>query len=104
MDYRPPIPAEIREHYVDDWLYLGLISMKAGQVGEQHVHEWDHPTIVCGGTVRLYEDGLYKGTYTGFTYVSVKAGHKHWFEAETDVMLICAHNLRGRGYPALKEI
>lgn len=98
------VPSEVREHYVDDWLYLGLITLKAGQVGEQHVHEWDHPTIIFDGMVRLYVDGQYQGTYSGFTYVSVKADHKHWFEAETDAKLCCVHNLRGRGYPALKEI
>lgn len=100
---KPTPPPEVKEFYVDDWLYLGLMPMKAGQVGTQHVHEYEHPTVVCYGTVSLKVDGRLIGRFVGPTYVTIKAGEQHEFTAETDALLICAHNLRGEGYPRLME-
>ena len=96
-------PPEVTEFYADDWLYLGLIPLKAGQAAVQHVHDYDHPTVVAVGTIRAWVDGADIGEFTAPTYVSIKAGSEHRFLAVTDALLFCAHNLRGKGYPAVTK-
>jgi quercetin dioxygenase-like cupin family protein len=97
------LPAGMSEYYVDDWLFVGLLPLKKGQIIEQHVHTYDHPTVVPYGTVHLWVDGEDKGEITGPTYATIKAGQRHRFVAVSDTMILCCHNLRGEGYPAISE-
>lgn len=96
-------PAEMKEFYADDWLFVGVIPLKAGEAAEQHVHEYDHPSVVATGTIRVWVDGEDKGLFVAPTYVTIRAGQQHRFLAVTDALILCCHNLRGEGYPALLE-
>jgi hypothetical protein len=89
------------EFYVDDWLFLKLYPLKAGEMVAQHVHLYDHVTVVATGTVRLTIDGVDQGEVTGPKPVTIRALAQHSMVAVTDALLFCAHNLRGEGYPAL---
>jgi quercetin dioxygenase-like cupin family protein len=100
IDKRPP---EMTEFYADDWLFVGLIPLKAGEVAQQHVHTYDHPTVIPYGTVRAWDNDVYLGEKSGPTYFTIKAHHKHRFYAVTDTLICCCHNLRGEGYPATEE-
>lgn len=110
---RPPdVPAEARrelkladapEFFVDDWLFVKQIPLKAGEAAEQHVHEYDHVTMVAVGTVRVWVDGEDCGEAAAPKPLTILAGQKHMFLAVTDAVLYCIHNLRGEGYPAVRR-
>ena len=99
-DRRPP---PVKEFYVDDWLYVGLIPLKKGEVAAQHVHEYDHPTVIPYGTIEAWVNDERLGEFTGPTHLTIKAGEAHRFLAKTDTLILCCHNLRGEGYPAVRE-
>lgn len=94
-------PPETKEFYVDDWLYVGLIPLRAGEVAAQHVHDLDHPTLIVSGTVQAWADGKDLGDFIAPTYVTIRAGIRHSFLAKSDALICCCHNLRGEGYPAV---
>ena len=96
-------PAEMAEFYIDDWLFVGTIPLKAGFLAGQHVHEYDHPTFVAHGTIRVWVNDEDRGEVTAPGHVTIKAGERHKFLAVTDAVILCIHNLRGEGYPAIRE-
>ena len=89
------------EFYVDDWLWLKAILLKPGQQIDQHVHLYDHPTVIGFGTVDAWIDGQHQGEITGLKVLTIRALAQHSFIAKTYALVLCAHNLRGEGYPAL---
>lgn len=95
-------PAEMKEFYVDDWLFVGLIPLKAGEVMQQHVHTYDHATVVAAGTIQVWVEGKFTKEYVAPTYVTIRAKEAHRFLAVTDALVLCCHNLRGEGYPAIE--
>jgi len=104
----PEIVGEKRENpgiqlYVDDWLWTKLISLNKGEKAEQHVHEFDHPTIVATGAIKVWIDGKYQGVVFSPSIITIKAQQKHEFLAIIDSVICCVHNLRGEGYPAISE-
>lgn len=92
------------EFYCDEWLWVKPYTLKAGEAVEQHVHLWDHVTMVASGTVRLTVDGIDMGEITGPKPVTIRALAQHSFVAVTDALILCIHNLRGEGYPALAKM
>lgn len=92
------------EYYHDEWLWLKQYVLKAGEVVEQHVHLHDHVTVVALGTVRLTIDGVDQGEITAPKPVTVRALAQHSMIAVTDALILCIHNLRGDGYPALAKM
>lgn len=108
---RPPevaladrVPPETTELYIDDWLYVGLIPLKAGRMAAQHVHDYDHPTVIPYGRVRAWVDDVLLADLTGPTHITIKAGRQHKFLALTDTLILCCHNLRGEGYPGIEPM
>lgn len=106
----PVVPKHLRkkhenapEFFADDWLFVKQIPIKAGEVVEQHVHEYDHVTGLVSGTVRVWIDGSDHGEFTAPKLISVPAGKRHMFLAVSDAVLYCIHNLRGEGYPATRK-
>lgn len=89
--------------YVDDWLWTKLIPLKAGEKAEQHVHQFDHPTIVATGAIKVWIDGAYQGVAFSPSIITIKAHQRHEFLAIADTVICCVHNLRGEGYPAISE-
>jgi len=78
--------------------------LKAGDVVEQHVHMFDHVSVIAVGTVRLTIDGKDQGEITAPKPVTIRALAQHSMVAVTDALIFCVHNLRGEGYPALAEM
>jgi quercetin dioxygenase-like cupin family protein len=61
---------------------------------DQHVHDYDHATLVCAGSVRLYVDGVPHGVFKGGEAVCIKAGKKHEFVSlEPNTRLACIHDV-----------
>lgn len=105
----PIVPPENRrvpegvEFVCDDWLWVKSYTVKAGEMIAQHRHEFDHVTVVATGTVRLWIDDQDQGEITGPKPVTVRALAEHKLLAVTDAVLICVHNLRGKGEPGVIE-
>ena len=91
------------ELYFDEWLFVKSLVLEAGEMVVQHVHEYDHATLVAAGTVRAWFDDVDQGEITAPHIVKVVGGVRHKFWAKTTAVLYCVHNLRGEGYPAIKE-
>jgi len=91
------------EFYVDDWLWLKQYPLKAGERVDQHVHLFDHVTVIAVGTVRLTIDGVDQGEIVAPKPVTIRALAQHSMVALTDALIFCVHNLRGEGYPAIME-
>ena len=105
----PIIPLAVRrqpdapEFFVDDWLFIKQIPLKEREVCEQHVHTYDHVSMVAVGAVCYWIDDAFKGSVTAPAPIVIRAGQKHTVLATTDALLYCVHNLRVEGYPATRE-
>jgi len=91
------------EFTVDDWLWVKVFALKAGEMIEQHTHCFDHVTLIATGTVRKWINGQDCGEITGPKPITIAAMTEHKFLAITDAVVGCIHNLRGEGYPAILE-
>lgn len=58
---------------------------------EQHVHPYDHLSVLVSGHVHVVVDGVdHEMKGTGF--ITVQANKKHTIIAETDSLWLCIHN------------
>ena len=94
-------PDDGAEFVFDEWLWVKVRRLKAGEMMEQEVHHHDHVTMVLG-TVRLWIDDQDQGEVTDRP-VKVRALAQHKFLAVTDAAIGCVHNLMGKGYPSIVE-
>lgn len=87
----------IVEHVIGDvaGLYFRTLLLKeAGTVVPQHTHDYDHATLVCAGSVRLWVDGEWVGDFGAGMAVRIAAHHDHVFQAlEPMTRLTCVHDL-----------
>lgn len=66
----------------------------AGMVVAQHVHDYDHATLVGSGRARGYCDGQLLGEKGRGEVFEITAGCAHAFEAvEPETLLVCVHDL-----------
>jgi quercetin dioxygenase-like cupin family protein len=75
-------------------LYIrSYLLPEAGTIIPQHVHPYDHATLVGSGTVDLCVDGVYVGQYRAGQAIFVEAGKKHIFQSvEPMTRLSCIHH------------
>jgi quercetin dioxygenase-like cupin family protein len=60
----------------------------------QHVHDYDHATLVCAGSVRVWIEHEQQSDYAAGRAVCIKAGKKHHFQTlEPNTRLSCIHEL-----------
>lgn len=75
-------------------LYFRSILIQKGIRVPQHVHDYDHATLVGSGRAALYIDGLMIGIFEAGQAAPITAHQKHEFEAlEDNTRLICVHNI-----------
>lgn len=58
---------------------------------EQHVHTYDHLSILISGKAHFIVEGEHT-ELNGPAFITVEAGKKHTIIAETDSLLACIHN------------
>lgn len=59
----------------------------------QHVHPYDHATLIGSGKVALWIDGELEGEYSAGTAVFIGANKRHVFESlEANTRLTCIHD------------
>lgn len=66
----------------------------AGTRIPQHVHDYDHATMICSGSARLFVNGQAVADYQAGQVALIKANHHHEFESlEDNTRLSCVHNV-----------
>lgn len=65
----------------------------AGSLVPQHVHKYDHTTVVATGAVKVWEDYRDKGIVTAPATILIRAGTRHLFKTlEDNTTILCIHN------------
>lgn len=73
-------------------VYFRAIVLQKGDEAQQHVHPYDHATLIGSGAATLYVNGEARGMHYAGEAVLIKANEKHSFIAhEHDTRLICVH-------------
>lgn len=63
-----------------------------GDIGKQHVHDYDHATFCGQGAAKFYANGAFQGVVTAGQAVKVTRGVEHHFEAlQPRTLLACVH-------------
>lgn len=65
----------------------------------QHVHPYDHATLIGSGRAALWINGELEGEYSAGTAVFIGANKLHVFESlEADTRLTCIHDTNSANY------
>jgi quercetin dioxygenase-like cupin family protein len=74
-------------------LYFRSVLLPEGVMIPQHVHPYDHATLVASGVAQLFIDGEWAGDYRAGQAVEIKANRQHHFIAlAADTRLVCVHH------------
>lgn len=71
-------------------LYAKETHIPAGTKLTQHVHPFDHLSILASGSVLVRADGWVE-SYAAPAAITIKAGIAHEVEAATDTVWFCLH-------------
>jgi quercetin dioxygenase-like cupin family protein len=81
---------------VDGVFIKQILLEKAGYVCPQHVHKYDHHTMLAQGSIRLWKDGKHAGDYSAPIPILIRAGVEHTLMAlEKNTICYCIHRLHG---------
>ena len=81
-------------HGEDDVFIKQMYCPKRGVEVPQHVHKYDHTSMVARGCVALYKNGVYEGIFKAPTGITIKAGVAHRFVIlEDNTIIYCIHNV-----------
>lgn len=73
-------------------VYFRSILIHKGDEATQHVHDYDHATLIGSGAATLYVNGEARGLHYAGEAVLIKANEKHSFVAhEHNTRLVCIH-------------
>lgn len=78
------------EHHFCDGVYMKETFIEHGYKVSQHVHHFDHLSVLASGMAEVEVDGI-KTTYRAPKILKIKAGKVHEVTALTDVIWICTH-------------
>lgn len=94
-DDQPPV-VEIK--MADGIFIKQMLIARSGTFIPQHVHPYDHTSMLAVGSVRLWKDGVLDGDYTAPTGILITAGIAHMFMALSDNTIVyCIHNVSRTG-------
>ena len=92
VDHRVELGCDVTHYLLDD-LYAKQISIKAGDEFPQHIHPYDHLSILAAGRVELYVSGVMQ-VLDAPACIEIKAEVHHRVVAVTDVLWYCIHAIR----------
>ncbi len=78
-------------HHFASGVYAKETRIPAGVVMTQHVHPFDHLSILASGTVAVTVDDASMGAITGPACINILAGKVHSVTAITDAVWFCIH-------------
>lgn len=80
---------------------IGVVAALFHQKGEiipQHAHAYPHISVIGAGSVRVWKDGVWSGTYKAPQQIVIEAGVKHLFHVlEDKTVVLCVHNVSRSG-------
>lgn len=83
--------------------FRSVCLVKSGERLAQHVHPYDHATLVGSGKARLWVDGKWIGDFEAGKAVKVEAHKRHEFMSlEDGTRLTCVHDTESAHY--IKEL
>jgi quercetin dioxygenase-like cupin family protein len=99
-DQMEPIPVEILpplapdDRITADGVFIRTMKFeRAGVIMAQHTHPYDHTSFVAAGSVNLWEDGVYAGSFPSGSAILIKKGVAHKFlTLEPNTTILCIHN------------
>lgn len=72
--------------------FRATLLVNVGDTVPQHVHDYEHATVIAAGKARLWIDGMHKGDYAAFQVIAIEANREHVFQAlEPMTRLACVH-------------
>ncbi|WOB06456.1 hypothetical protein [Piscinibacter gummiphilus] len=78
------------EHHFGGGVYAKDTRIPKGKRLVQHVHPFDHLSVLAVGTVVVEVDGA-REVFVGPRCLTIKAGKAHAVEALTDAVWFCIH-------------
>ncbi|MBA0085014.1 MAG: hypothetical protein HRJ53_08460 [Acidobacteria bacterium Pan2503] len=86
----------------DDLFIKQMVLEKTGIEVPQHVHKYNHATLLTLGMVRIWRDGELWGDFRAPHILEIQAGIAHRFVSLTPAVLYCIHNVARTGEVELK--
>ena len=77
-------------HHFAGGVYAKETRIPAGARLMQHVHAFDHLSVLASGSVIVRSDGWVE-SYSGPAVLTIKAGSAHEVDAITDAVWLCIH-------------
>jgi quercetin dioxygenase-like cupin family protein len=75
-----------------------MLCAEAGTIVEQHVHAYDHITMIAAGAFRVWKNDVHIGDFEAPTGIIVDAGIKHMFQSlAPNSIAYCFHDIRPTG-------
>ena len=87
----------------DDLFIKQMVLEEAGIEVPQHVHKYDHATLLTLGSVRVWRDDVLWGEFRAPQILEIEAGIRHRFVSITPAVLYCIHNVHRTGELEMKE-
>lgn len=82
----------------DDIMFLPIIVPLKGTKIPQHVHAFDHTTMITKGSVRVWVEDKLLGDFKEDAFIEIKAHKAHKFETlEDNTKICCVHNISKTG-------
>jgi quercetin dioxygenase-like cupin family protein len=77
-------------HHFTSGVYAKEVKVPAGSKLCQHIHNFDHMSVLASGTAKINVDGV-DAVLTGPKCLTIEANKQHSVEALTDVVWFCIH-------------
>lgn len=77
-------------HNFGGGVYAKEVKISAGHTLVQHIHKFDHLSILAAGTARVIVDGA-ETEYHAPSCVLIAGGKRHGLQAVTDIVWYCIH-------------
>ncbi len=85
-------PPNVEIHMADGIFIKQMWIRNALTFIPQHVHDFDHTSMLARGSVFLWKDGKLDRRYEAPTGILIKAGVRHMFlSLEDDTIIYCIH-------------
>lgn len=78
-----------------DGIFIKQIVIPANTIVPQHLHTYDHHSMLAKGKVMAFRGDENLGTFQSPMPIFIKAGVQHSFLALEDSIIYCIHNLHG---------
>jgi len=81
---------------VDGIFIKQMLLSKKGLLVPQHVHKYDHHSMLATGSIRAWVDDNFIGDFKAPRPILIEANKRHTFMSlEDNTLIYCIHNLHG---------